>query len=101
MKRLTLMLSILISGLLLSAQGYKVGDEALNFELINIDEKTVSLSDYADEKGVIVVFTCNHCPYSIAYEDRLIELNKKYKAKGYSRCSARAGIYWKKYYYWN
>jgi len=83
MKRLTLMLSILISGLLLSAQGYKVGDEALNFELINIDEKTVSLSDYADEKGVIVVFTCNHCPYSIAYEDRLIELNKKYKAKGY------------------
>lgn len=77
------MFAILLSGLVLSAQGYKIGDEAANFKLKNIDDKMVSLSDYADEKGVVVVFTCNHCPYSVAYEDRLIELDKKYKAKGY------------------
>ena len=43
----------------------------------------VSLADFPDAKGYVVVFTCNHCPYSIAYEDRLIALDKKYKAMGY------------------
>jgi len=83
MKKITIMIAILISGLTLSAQGYKVGDKALNFKLKNIDDKMVSLSDFSNEKGVVVIFTCNHCPYSVAYEDRIIELDKKYKAKGY------------------
>lgn len=65
------------------AQGYKIGDEAMNFKLKNIDDKMVSLSDFSSEKGVIVIFTCNHCPYSVAYEDRIIELDKKYKKLGY------------------
>jgi thiol-disulfide isomerase/thioredoxin len=43
----------------------------------------VSLADYNDAKGFIVIFTCNHCPYSVAYEDRIIALDKKYKSKGY------------------
>jgi len=73
----------LFLGLTLFAQGYKVGDEALNFKLKNTNDKMVSLSDYASEKGVVVIFTCNHCPYSVAYEDRIIELDKAYKAKGY------------------
>ena len=66
-----------------SAQGYKVGDEATDFKLKNIDGKMVSLSDSKDAKGYIVIFTCNHCPYSIAYEDRIIALDKKYKSLGY------------------
>lgn len=65
------------------AQGYKVGDEATDFKLKNIDGKMVSLSDYKDAKGFIVIFTCNHCPYAIAYEDRIIALDKKYKSLGY------------------
>lgn len=67
----------------ISAQGYKIGDEAANFKLKNVDDKMVSLSDYNDEKGVVVIFTCNHCPYSVLYEDRIIELDKEYKAKGF------------------
>jgi peroxiredoxin len=63
--------------------GYKVGDMATDFSLKNVDDKMVSLADYADAKGFIVVFTCNHCPYSVAYEDRIIALDKKYKSKGY------------------
>lgn len=43
----------------------------------------MSLGDYKDAKGFIVIFTCNHCPYSVAYEDRIIDLDKKYKSKGY------------------
>jgi len=63
--------------------GYKVGDTATDFKLENVDGKMVSLADYKDAKGFIVVFTCNHCPYSVAYEDRIIALDKKYKSKGY------------------
>jgi glutathione peroxidase-family protein len=43
----------------------------------------VSLADYKKAKGFIVIFTCNHCPYSVAYEDRIIALDKKYKEKGF------------------
>lgn len=65
------------------AQGYKVGDTATDFSLKNIDGQMVSLADYKDAKGFIVIFTCNHCPYAIAYEDRINELDAKYKAKGF------------------
>ena len=54
-----------------------------DFYLENVDGNFVSLSDYSDALGFIIVFTCNTCPYSIAYEDRLIDLDKKYKIKGY------------------
>ncbi len=62
---------------------YKIGDTVANFTLKNIDGKMVSLTDYANKKGAIVVFTCNHCPYSKMYEDRIIALDKKFKKLGY------------------
>lgn len=63
--------------------GYKIGDVATDFKLENIDGKMVSLSDFEDAKGFIVTFTCNTCPYAVAYEDRIEALNKKYASKGY------------------
>lgn len=79
-------LSVIFSftlALVLSAQGYQVGDVASDFKLKNVDGKMVSMADYSDAKGYIVIFTCNHCPYSIAYEDRINEINKKYEPMGY------------------
>jgi peroxiredoxin len=67
----------------LKTSGYAVGDVAEDFKLKNIDGSMVSLSDYPKAKGFVVVFTCNSCPYAVKYEDRLIELNKATKAKGY------------------
>lgn len=64
-------------------QGYKVGDVATDFNLKNIDGKQVSLSNLKDAKGYIVIFTCNHCPFAVAYEDRIIALDKKFKGLGY------------------
>ena len=64
-------------------KGYAVDDIATDFSLENIDGKMVSLSDYKDAKGFIVIFTCNTCPYAVAYEDRVEALNKKYADKGY------------------
>ena len=78
-------LCLLSIGLLSKAQttGYQVGDVASDFNLKNIDGKNVSLASMKDAKGYIVVFTCNTCPYAVAYEDRIIALNKKYASKGY------------------
>lgn len=65
------------------AAGYKVGDIATDFSLKNVDGKKVALKDYKNAKGFIVIFTCNHCPYAQAYEDRIIALDKKYSKAGY------------------
>lgn len=63
--------------------GYNIGDEATDFSLKGTDDKMYSLSQFADAKGYIVIFTCNHCPYAKAYEDRIIALDTKYKSLGY------------------
>ena len=65
------------------AQGLKPGDAAVDFNLKNVDGKMVSLSALQDNKGAIVIFTCNHCPFSIAYEDRIIALHQRYSQLGY------------------
>lgn len=65
------------------AQGYKIGDKATDFSLKNTDGKYVSLKNFGSAKGYIIVFTCNHCPYAKAYEDRIIALDAQFKDKGY------------------
>jgi len=83
MKKIILSISIIMSGFIAFSQGYNVGDKASDFSLKNIDGKTVSLADFPMAKGFVVIFTCNHCPYAKAYQDRIIELDKKYKSLGY------------------
>jgi len=63
--------------------GYEVGDIATDFKLKNVDGKIVSLSDFKQAKGFIIIFDCNTCPYSKAYNQRIIDLNEKYAAKGF------------------
>lgn len=63
--------------------GYEVGDVVKDFRLKNVDGEMVSLSDYQKAKGVIVIFDCNTCPYSKAYNDRIIALHKKFAPKGF------------------
>ena len=54
-----------------------------DFSLENVDGKMVSLKDYPEAKGFMIVFTCNHCPFAKAYEKRIIQLDKKYSSKNY------------------
>jgi len=63
--------------------GYEVGDAVADFKLKNTDGKTVALSDYRNAKGVIVIFDCITCPYSKAYNNRIIALNKKYASQNF------------------
>ena len=87
MKKIILLiaLTIVIAGsTTINAQtGYKIGDTATDFNLKGTDGKNHSLAEVKDAKGYIVIFTCNHCPFSKMYEDRIIALQTKYKEKGY------------------
>lgn len=79
-----MLLALFVSSAAFSQEtGYKVGDYATDFSLKNVNEKVVSLAQQKDAKGFIVVFTCNTCPYSKLYEDRLIALHQKYAPQGY------------------
>jgi peroxiredoxin len=85
----TFLFSIAITGLIFlssmafKTQAYEVGAVAADFKLKNIDGSMFALSEKKDIKGAIVIFTCNHCPFAKAYEDRIISLDKKYASLGY------------------
>ena len=64
------------------AQELKIGEKAPDFNLPAVDGKNYSLSDFKDKKAVVVIFSCNHCPYVQAYEDRIIALQEEFKDKG-------------------
>lgn len=85
MKQLLSMLALAIAFVASSftLPTHKVGEEASDFNLKNVDGKMVRLSDVKDAKGYIVIFTCNTCPYAKAYEERIIALHNKYVALGY------------------
>jgi peroxiredoxin len=83
MKRSVLSLLLILTGIVVFAQGYEPGNIASDFDLKNVDGDFVSLSDFEDAKGFVVIFTTNHCPYAVAYEDRIIELDNQFKAKGF------------------
>ncbi len=67
------------------AEKYKlqIGDPAPRFEdLKGIDGDAYSLGDFSDAKALLVVFSCNHCPYVQAYESRMQQVYEDYKDKG-------------------
>ncbi len=64
------------------SKGMPLGTSAPPFSLPNIDGSIRSLESFSDAELLVVVFTCNHCPYAIASEDRLIELQNDYGARG-------------------
>jgi len=65
------------------AEPFVVGRPAPDFQdLVGIDDQKHSLQDYANAKAVVIVFTCNHCPVAVDYEDRLVQLHNDYADKG-------------------
>lgn len=84
-RKLFSVLMLLLFAFAANAQeGYKVGNTVASFKLKNVDGQMVSLEEYtANQKGAIVIFTCNHCPYAKAYEKRIIELDNMMRPKGF------------------
>ena len=59
-----------------------IGSDAPDFNLPNLKGEFMSLKDFKKAEILVLIFTCNHCPTSQAYEDRIIEFTKNYKDKG-------------------
>ncbi|MDW7694607.1 thioredoxin family protein [Flammeovirgaceae bacterium SG7u.111] len=71
-----------------TGNGVGIGEKAPDFKLKNVDGKEYSFENIMDSEGkkpegYIVIFTCNTCPVAQANEQRIIDLHKKYGAKGY------------------
>ena len=62
--------------------GLPLGSFAIDFHLKGVDGKTYSLKNFADKKAIVVVFSCNHCPYVQAYESRMVQLQQDYLPRG-------------------
>ena len=85
MKRKAIITGIILSLFVstgLQAQ-YKVGDVVRDFSLKNVNNKNVSLSQYPEAKGFIVVFSSNTCPVVKKYESRIKQLDRDFSAKAY------------------
>jgi peroxiredoxin len=61
-----------------------IGSKIPSFSLPGVDGKEYSLDSFADKKALVVIFSCNHCPYVQAYEDRMVAIQRDYQDKGIS-----------------
>src|SRR5689334_15025909 len=81
MRRLSLVISVFLVfliGTAGAADALKLGGHAPDWSgLKGTDGKAYSLSDFQDKDVLVVVFTCNSCPYSQDYEDRIVALVKE------------------------
>lgn len=60
----------------------QIGEVAPDFSLPGVDGKTYSLSDFADHRVLVIVFSCNHCPYVVGSEDRMKAFVADYEPQG-------------------
>jgi peroxiredoxin len=60
----------------------KTGDKVIPFNLPGVDEKEHSLGDYKGKNALVLIFSCNHCPYVRAWEDRMVQIQTDYEHKG-------------------
>jgi peroxiredoxin len=79
----TLIFSLLVLTSYKFTSDYGIGDSVSDFRLKNVDGKFIALSDYKKSKGVILIFDCNTCPFSRAYNERIIALNEKFAPLGF------------------
>ena len=82
-KVLIFLLAVSLAAFAPVKNGYEVGDSVADFKLKNVDGKMTSLADFKSAKGFIVIFDCNTCPVSKAYNERIQALHAKYASKGY------------------
>lgn len=59
-----------------------LGSRAPDFGLPGTDGKDYALKDFEKSPLLLVVFSCNHCPYAVAWENRLIEIGRDYASRG-------------------
>ena len=59
-----------------------LGSPAPNFDLPGVDKRRYSLMSFEAKPVLVVIFSCNHCPYVKDYETRMVSIQRDYSAKG-------------------
>ncbi|HET6369940.1 MAG TPA: thioredoxin family protein, partial [Nitrospiria bacterium] len=67
-----------------------IGEKAPDFDLPGVDGNRYSLGSFKTNPVVVVMFTCNHCPYVLAYEQRLIDIQSDYADQGVALVAVNA-----------
>ena len=62
--------------------GTSVGELAPHFSLPDTDGNQHAVGDADDAAAVVVVFTCNHCPYALAWHERIMQVARDYGQRG-------------------
>ncbi|MCE1188095.1 MAG: thioredoxin family protein [Ignavibacteria bacterium] len=70
----------------------QIGSFCPDFELPGVDGRIHRLSDFSQASTLIIIFSCNHCPYVQAYEDRIIELQNVYTNVQFVAISANDAV---------
>ena len=59
-----------------------LGAKAPDFDLLGVDGRRYSLASFGSRPVLVIIFSCNHCHYVVAYEDRMVSIQRDYEAKG-------------------
>lgn len=83
MKRQTILAMAAAAFIQMANAGLEIGDPIVDADvkMKSTDETLVSINDVKGEKGTLVIFTCNHCPFVIAWQERMVELGNTYGDK--------------------
>ena len=83
-KRKFWLVSLLITTLAAPVAALQIGDPApqRDVKMRNVDGRELSIAEIAGKDGTLVIFTCNHCPWSKAWETRIVALGNTYQQRG-------------------
>lgn len=67
-----------------TAAALEIGDKMpkIKDKMKNVNGKMLTLKEVAGEKGTLVIFSCRHCPFVQAWQDRMVEIGNEYMQKG-------------------
>ncbi len=84
MKSLLMIVLTTMMTVSMNVQALDLGDSmpAADVKMKNVDGNEITLAGVAGDKGTLVLFSCNHCPFVVAWEGRITELGNTYREKG-------------------
>ncbi len=84
MKLFSVVATVLLATMMPVLADVKIGDAApsADIKMKGVDGKSVSIAEVKGQKGTLVIFSCNHCPFAQKWEGRILELGKTYGTQG-------------------
>lgn len=66
----------------MTEDGIAIGDRAPAFELPDVDGEAKGVNEPGGDRATVVYWTCNHCPYALAWHDRMLDAARDFADRG-------------------